>query len=148
TVACGGSQLYDITADPGHSIQDVQADSVSVGPVTSYTFSDVHGRHTIEASFAPTADVPAPVRVLALRSAPNPSFGAVRVEYDLPHSTRVSLAVLDVQGRVMAVLADGNRDPGRYHTAWGGTTGRGPAPPGLYLLRLHAGSKTLIHRIV
>ncbi len=47
-----GSQTYTITPDPGYHVSDVLVDAVSVGAVTSYTFSNVNGGHGIEAFFA------------------------------------------------------------------------------------------------
>jgi hypothetical protein len=47
----GESQTFSITPDPGYHIADVLVDGVSVGSVTSYTFSKVTADHTIVASF-------------------------------------------------------------------------------------------------
>jgi hypothetical protein len=52
-VGCGGSQTYNITPGVCSHIVDVTVDGTSVGAVTSYTFSDVHSNHTINATFAP-----------------------------------------------------------------------------------------------
>jgi hypothetical protein len=51
-VLCGNSQAFTITPDPNHHVLDVLVDGVSVGPVTSYTFTNVSAAHTIAASFA------------------------------------------------------------------------------------------------
>src|SRR5262249_23077579 len=52
TVACGGSQSYSIApADKCHFIADVTVDGVSVGAVSTYTFSDVQANHIIDATF-------------------------------------------------------------------------------------------------
>ncbi len=51
TVAPGGSITFNISADPYYVIADVQVDGASVGPVTSYTFTDVRANHTITATF-------------------------------------------------------------------------------------------------
>ena len=48
----GGSQAFTITPDAGYFISDVHVDSVSVGPVSSHTFTNVTQNHTITASFA------------------------------------------------------------------------------------------------
>ena len=42
-VNCGGDQAFTIAADPCYHIADVLVDGVSVGAVTSYTFTNVHG---------------------------------------------------------------------------------------------------------
>ena len=57
----GSSQTFTISADPGYSIADVIVDDASLGAVTSYSFTDIDGNHTISASFdmekqAPIAD--------------------------------------------------------------------------------------------
>ncbi|MBL0183360.1 MAG: hypothetical protein IPP96_14125, partial [Chitinophagaceae bacterium] len=52
TVNCDGSQSYTITADACYHVADVLVDGVSVGAVTSYTFSNVTANHTISATFA------------------------------------------------------------------------------------------------
>ena len=52
TIAYGADQAFTITPATGYHIADVLVDDVSVGPVTSYTFSNVTAIHTISASFA------------------------------------------------------------------------------------------------
>jgi hypothetical protein len=51
-VACGAGQAYTITPDTCHTITDVKVDGISVGPVSSLNVNDVHGDHTIVATFA------------------------------------------------------------------------------------------------
>jgi hypothetical protein len=51
TVNGGASQAYAITPATGYHIADVLVDSVSVGAVASYTFSNVGAAHTISATF-------------------------------------------------------------------------------------------------
>src|SRR5204863_272026 len=52
SVNAGADQSFTITADTDYHIADVLVDGVSVGAVTSYTFTNVHANHTIAASFA------------------------------------------------------------------------------------------------
>src|SRR5262249_60811314 len=54
TVAYGGSQSFTITPDLHYHVADVLVDGVSVGAVTSYSFTNVTADHTIAASFALT----------------------------------------------------------------------------------------------
>ena len=51
-VACGASQAYTITPDSCQAITDVTVDGISVGAVSSLNVTDVHGDHTIVATFA------------------------------------------------------------------------------------------------
>jgi hypothetical protein len=51
TVNQGANQTFTITANSGNSISSVTVDGANVGAVSSYTFSNVQGSHTISASF-------------------------------------------------------------------------------------------------
>lgn len=53
TVNYGGSLTYNIIPNQGYYVLDVLVDNVSVGAVTTRTFSNVTSNHTITASFAP-----------------------------------------------------------------------------------------------
>lgn len=50
----GASQSFTITPNSGYAIQDVTVDGSTVGAVSTYTFPNVTGPHTITASFTPT----------------------------------------------------------------------------------------------
>ena len=52
TVNYGDSQTFVITPAVGYHVADVMVDQVSVGPVTSYTFTGVNANHTISVTFA------------------------------------------------------------------------------------------------
>ncbi|MBO4232477.1 MAG: choice-of-anchor J domain-containing protein [Bacteroidales bacterium] len=52
TVAEGANQTFTIAPFQNHILQDVKVDNVSVGAVTSYTFTNVTANHTIHAEFA------------------------------------------------------------------------------------------------
>jgi len=68
----GDSQSFAITPFAGNSIQDVIVDGVSVGPVSSYTFTGITADHSILATFLvppgaclDIADYPIDARVVA-----------------------------------------------------------------------------------
>ncbi|MCE5241695.1 MAG: Ig-like domain-containing protein [Desulfobacteraceae bacterium] len=52
SVQQGSSQTFTITPNTHYHVADVLVDGVSVGAVTSYTFSNVSAAHTIAATFA------------------------------------------------------------------------------------------------
>ena len=52
SVNYGASQTFTITPNTGYQVASVLVDGVSVGAVSSYTFSNVQADHTIAASFA------------------------------------------------------------------------------------------------
>lgn len=51
SVSEGGNQLFNITANAGYHISDVQVDDQSVGAVSSYQFTNITTHHSIEALF-------------------------------------------------------------------------------------------------
>jgi hypothetical protein len=51
-VPVGGSQSFSIVPSAGHSVSDLKVDGVSVGRVSSYSFTNVTANHTIQASFS------------------------------------------------------------------------------------------------
>lgn len=63
TAVCPGStSVYTITADAGYHVNDVLVDGISVGAVSSYTFTSIAADHTINADFAPDC-IPATISV-------------------------------------------------------------------------------------
>jgi hypothetical protein len=82
------------------------------------------------------------------RVVPNPTTGTMHLRYGIPRESEVSLAVLDLQGREVSVLARGDAAPGWYDVAWSGVTATGRAPSGLYFVRLQSGGRTLVQRFV
>src|SRR5439155_950277 len=52
TYNCGDDPIYTITVNSCYHVADVKVDNNSVGPVGTYTFTDVAANHTISATFA------------------------------------------------------------------------------------------------
>ena len=52
TVNHGAGEIFAITPDLNYHVADVEVDGTSIGPVTSYTFTNVTADHWIHASFA------------------------------------------------------------------------------------------------
>jgi hypothetical protein len=84
---------------------------------------------------------PGPVEPLAegpvalLPAYPNPSSGAATIPFVLAAPARVRLAVYDVLGREVAVLADGPHAAGRHEVAFDGAG----LAAGVYVVRVEAG---------
>ncbi|MGC8927798.1 MAG: InlB B-repeat-containing protein [Myxococcota bacterium] len=53
SVKYGSNQTFEILPNTGYSIEDVVVDDISVGKVSSYTFTNVDKGHTISAKFVP-----------------------------------------------------------------------------------------------
>jgi hypothetical protein len=93
------------------------------------------------------SDVP---RQLRLRASPTPFVARTTFLLDLPESVPVALRVFDVAGRVVRVLSRGGAlGPGTCALAWDGADdGGAPVPPGLYLCRMTAGSRSQTVRVL
>ncbi len=80
---------------------------------------------------------------------PSPTRAASRISFDLPASARVSLEVLDLQGRTVRSLLDGEYAAGPYQAEWDGTdAARRPVASGVYFYRLRVGDSTRSRRVV
>ena len=77
---------------------------------------------------------------------PNPTSGPLRLRYAVPTAAAVRLSVLDLQGREVAVLAEGTQPAGWSWASWNGATGSGRAPGGVYFFRLQSGGRQIVQR--
>ncbi len=88
-----------------------------------------------------SAPVEVPVRGrgrLALSVGPVPAAGSITAVFSLPEASPVRVAVVDVQGRERAVLADGSRAAGTHRLGWNGKDRSGRSlPAGTYFLRVN-----------
>lgn len=80
---------------------------------------------------------------------PNPVRGAASLRFTLPAAASVRLAIHDAQGRLVRVLAEGERQAGAHAVTWDGRDASGsPLAAGLYFARLRAGGETRGQRFV
>src|SRR5262249_58743088 len=74
----------------------------------------------------PSTSAPEPPLEFALAHVvPDPVVDGARIAFSLPHAARTRLAILDLQGRTLAVLVDGERAAGRHTVRWAGGGARG-----------------------
>ncbi len=66
---------------------------------------------------------------------PNPFNPSTRIAYAIPKSSRIRLSILDVLGREVAVLVNGEQAAGSYESQWEA----GSLSSGVYFYRLEAG---------
>jgi len=80
---------------------------------------------------------------------PNPFTASTTLQFTLPEATDVHLAVYDLLGREVGVLAEGYLTAGLHEVTWEAQTATGtPAGSGVYIARLRAGSTTHTERLV
>ena len=80
--------------------------------------------------------------------APNPTTGETRIAYNIAREGKMRLRILDLQGRLVAALADETRQPGRYEAIWNGAGRQRVAPPGLYLVVLDQLGRNISRRLL
>ncbi len=117
-----GAQAFTVTVLPAARVSD--ADAWSVSGATPWG-------QTVVAS---SEDAPSAVALDA--AYPNPFAATTTLGFDLSAASEVTLEVLDVLGRRVAVLAEGAWEAGSHSVAF---DGRG-LPGGTYLVRLEADS--------
>ena len=74
---------------------------------------------------------------------PNPTRGAVSVDYHLKESQRVEVQVYDLLGRTVKTLVSGRREAGHHTARWNATS----VASGIYLVRLKTESMSATQRI-
>jgi len=94
-----------------------------------------------------TAAQPGPVAALTLGFVqPNPATQGATFTFALPRESAVRLAIMDVQGREVAVLLSGTRAAGWHSAAWNGRSGSGHAGPGVYFAELKSEGRRVVRR--
>jgi hypothetical protein len=99
-------------------------------------------------SYWVSVDPDAVVHELSLGIAPHPVRETTFLNFALPQAADAQLRVYDLQGRVVATIADGYLPAGRHRIAWNGMTASGPARSGIYFVRLQAAGQTLKRTLV
>jgi hypothetical protein len=85
-----------------------------------------------------------PVEFALGQNYPNPFNPATQLAFDLPEAANVRLAVFDVLGRQVALLADGGYEAGTHEVTWDASS----MPSGVYLYRIEAGAYSATKRMM
>jgi len=91
-----------------------------------------------------------PVSAVRLEPArPNPFNPTTTIEFSLPAAGRASLAIYNVAGRRVVVLAEGHHEAGPHRIVWNGTDDSGHAlPSGVYFARFEGGGEVATRKMV
>lgn len=80
---------------------------------------------------------------------PNPTFGSARIAFDLARPGRARIAVYDIAGRLVQVVAEDDYAAGRSEVVWNGRNRRGQrVAPGVYAVRIESGGKSALAKAV
>jgi hypothetical protein len=137
----GGVPPYTYDWSNGAKSEDVAA--LAAGAYT-VRVADARG---CEQSLSVTIANAGPAEPTLGRPAPNPASGPVRMRFGIPVPAALRLSVVDLQGREVAVLADGTQPAGWSWATWDGRTRNGPAPGGVYFIRLQAAGRQVVQRL-
>jgi Tol biopolymer transport system component len=87
---------------------------------------------------------------LALAGAePNPAANGVKIRWQVPVETDISLRVYNTAGQLVKVLVDGRTKPGAYTIVWSGTDARGrQLAAGIYFYTLDDGEQRITRKVV
>jgi hypothetical protein len=75
---------------------------------------------------------------------PNPFNSATKISYGLPEDATVSVRIFDITGRLVTLLLNDNQSPGTYSMVWNASE----LSSGVYILRLEAGNRKFIQKVV
>jgi hypothetical protein len=130
---------------------DVMGDQYDYYHVTATDFVGNEGdASSVENTYAGVSggeDLP---QVFALeQNRPNPFELRTMIAFDLPEPCVVRLEIVDVQGRVVRVLADEAWLAGRHSVAWAGENDAGEVTgPGVYFVRIRASGFTATNKML
>ncbi len=147
--------FYDVAGDPdllAHTPFDAayypatNQEHVTITPENAVWFrNEIENGVTGVPAIAP---VPAAAWWLA-PGVPNPFRASTRVRFTLPAAADVELKIFGLDGREVGSLARGAMAGGPHEVLWRGRDGRDrPVPPGVYFVRLRAGTHTETLRVV
>ena len=75
---------------------------------------------------------------------PNPTKDVVNIKYNLLHTNRVEISIVDISGKVVKSLPQGVQDKGDYTLSVNMTS----HDPGVYIMTVHTEEETMIHRFI
>ncbi len=122
--------LYDTPGSPGGMV--VRGNLAIVGDYTNLGFYDCTQAVGIDHPSAPTL----PQSFALLQNYPNPFNSSTTIRFELPKAGKVSLAVYDILGRKISLLANREFTAGQHAISWNGTTDNGDVvTSGRYFVR-------------
>lgn len=88
-------------------------------------------------------------RRIEIAASPNPFKSVTRIEFSVPRSGDMELAMHDMKGRLVRVLAAGRHEAGRYAVTWDGLDELGrESESGAYIVRMTTGRESTSEKVV
>jgi hypothetical protein len=126
----------------------ISADYIPVFWTASADGSDIMFSKLIVSAQHTDASAPERTHPVLLPPYPNPFNPRTVVPYELPRDATVQLAVHDLAGRLVTVLAEGPQAAGRHEVSWLGQDRFGNSlPSGVYHARLTVAGEVNVRRV-
>jgi hypothetical protein len=90
SVEYGGSKTFTITPSSGWKISAVTVDGLNKGAISSYSFSNITGPHTISASFVPSGEIRLDTPTVQSTTGVNAASGAIKSGYGITASAHAT----------------------------------------------------------
>ncbi|MBD3235937.1 MAG: T9SS type A sorting domain-containing protein [Candidatus Eisenbacteria bacterium] len=123
----------------------------AVGPSTAADLRLSGGFWTAWLAWISDATDP-PTRALCTvlhRNRPNPFRDQTVISYSLAEGGPLAITIIDITGRVIRTLADGQGVPGQHSTIWDGRDDAGSeVSSGVYFCRLQAESQVSLNKLI
>ena len=148
TVKEGSNQTFTIEANENYAIADVLVDGASVGALSTYTFPNVTGDHTIEATFVYVTGIKEP-NTSELIIYPNPTTGLLTI-CDVRYAI-CDVEIFDMMGRdvVGTTFTVAHVETDNYPSLQPTTTiNIAHLPTGIYFIRIQTETGTVMRKIV
>jgi hypothetical protein len=133
------------------AIVDLPADSIYFR-ISAVDTSGYAGGYSTAAFFSPATGIGGESSLFEFalqQNVPNPFNPATRISYELPVRAHVTLAVYDVNGRLVRRLVDSVDGPGARSAKWEGRDDSGqPAASGVYFYRLRAANRAETKKMI
>jgi hypothetical protein len=148
------SHLYDAHSDTDWSSVTQTCDGIMCVAYCSARNGnqDIYAQltqSTVSAGVEAGGDGPAFSTLTVPRVSPNPFGGKTTIEFTVPKTCLVEMAIYNMLGQRVTVLLDAMQSGGHHTIGWDGTDSSGrPVSPGVYLCRLEVGRQVSCRKIV
>ena len=133
-------------------------DDSSLSDVTGHAHNGILNGNPASATYASLSPLACTVGVddgpladmgIELRVGPNPASGPLSIQLTLPQPGEARVALHDVSGRVIRVLAEGSQPAGEHMLVWDGRTDDGgQAPAGMYFVSARSAGWGVVKRVI
>ncbi len=94
-------------------------------------------------------ELPVSNKFILFNNYPNPFNPSTKISFNVPVNSKVKLAIYNIKGELVNILADREYAPGKYEAFWSGRDDSGrKVSSGIYLYRLTAGNFVQTKRMI